>query len=99
MAHELKSYPAPWNGLLVLACRKCQKKLKKDDDLQALAKLKKTVKQHNRRHSEQPLHVIQVGCMDLCPGGGVTVCVPARSTESLFILRSEEDLERLGQEH
>src|ERR1700754_2466625 len=90
MAQEFKSYPAPWNGQLILACRKCQKKLKKDDDLEALANLKKTVKRRNRKSRQELLHVINVGCMDLCPGGGVTVCAPAQDTDRLLILRSEE---------
>jgi predicted metal-binding protein len=95
MALELKSYPAPWTGMLLLACRKCQKKLKKDDDLEALANLKKTVKRRNRKSGQELLHIINVECMDLCPGGGVTVCVPSQSTDRLLILRSTEDLDRL----
>jgi hypothetical protein len=60
-----KTSPARWNGQVLLACRKCQKKLQGDRHLRSLAKLKKTVKRHNRERPEQPLHVINVPCMDL----------------------------------
>ena len=96
MATDLKAYPASWSGQLVLACRKCQKKLKRDHHLCALAKLKKTVKRYNKEHPDRLLHVINVPCMDLCPKNGVTVCCPARDAGSLSILRSGEDLERLS---
>ena len=95
MDSELKSYPAPWQGSLVLACRKCQKKLKKHGDLKALASLKKTIKRRARHQPETLLHVLNVPCMDLCPKDAVTICVPAQSGDRLRILRSEEDLATL----
>ena len=95
MKDNVKTYPAPWQGLLILACRKCQKKLKGDPDLRALAKLKKTVKRLNKQHPEQALYIINVPCMDLCPKDGVTVCNPARAPNQLVILWSEEDIGRL----
>ncbi len=95
MARHLKTYPASWEGEVVLACRKCQKKLKGDHRLRALAKLKKTVKRYNRGHPEQMLHVINVQCMDLCPKGGVTICCPARDSTRMAILRTDEDVQRL----
>lgn len=95
MASELKTYAAPWDGRLILACRKCQKKLKGDPDLRALAKLKKTIKRRNKEHPEQALYVINVPCMDLCPKDGVTVCNPAEMPLRLSILRSKGDIERM----
>jgi hypothetical protein len=95
MGSDPKTYPAPWEGQLILACRKCQKKLKGDPDLRPLAKLKKTVKRFNKLYPEQALHIINVPCMDLCPKDGVTVCCPERESSRLMICRSEEDLERL----
>jgi predicted metal-binding protein len=97
MAKEPKTYPAPWQCQLILACRKCQKKLKEDHDLHALARLKKTIKLHNKEHPGQALHVINVPCMDLCPKDGVTVCIPASDPNRLMILRSVEDIERMHQ--
>src|SRR3569833_405413 len=95
MATAPKSYSAPWAGELILACRDCQKKLKHDHHLHALAKLKRTVKRYNREHPDRLLHLINVPCMDLCPKDGVTVCCPALDASSLSILRSGEDLDRL----
>lgn len=95
MGTGLKSYPAPWQGELILACRKCQKKLKTDKDLQPLAKLKKTIKRHNKEHPDHALDVINVPCMDLCPKNGVTVCRPERDSSRLLILRSGDDVRLL----
>jgi predicted metal-binding protein len=95
MANDTKTYPVPWRGQVILACRKCQKKLKGHHELRALAKLKKTVKQHNKAHPAKALHVLNVPCMDLCPKGGVTVCNPARFPNGLVILRSAVDIGRL----
>jgi predicted metal-binding protein len=96
MKDNTKTYPVTWEGQLILACRKCQKKLKGDPDLRALAKLKKTVKRHNKEHPDQILHVINVPCMDLCPKDGVTVC-DSRNPVRLSILRSVEDIGSLHQ--
>ena len=43
-----KTWPAPWHGEVLLACRKCQKKLRKHPLRGALSKLKKIVKRRNR---------------------------------------------------
>ena len=89
---SLKSYAVPWSGDLVLACRKCQKKLKGDARLGELAKLKKAVKRFNKAHPEKALGVLQVPCMDLCPKDGVTVCVAGERPARLRILRRVEEL-------
>lgn len=91
MRDNPKTYSAPWQGQLILACRKCQKKLKGDPDLRGLAKLRTTVKRYNKGHPESTLHVINVQCMDLCPKDGVTVCDP-RNPSRLMILRREADI-------
>ena len=95
MTSGLKSYPASWEGELVLACRKCQKKLKADHGLRALSKLKKTVKRHNKGHPDRLLHVMNVPCMDLCPKNAVTVCCPGRDSKRLSVLREEKDVHSL----
>jgi predicted metal-binding protein len=95
MASELKSYPARWEGQLVLACKKCQRKLKRDDEPHELAKLRKVAKKLNKQADEKLLHVIDVPCMDLCPKDAVTVCVPRVTDERLYILRTREDLLKL----
>jgi len=93
MTNPAKTYPAPWQGQLVLACRKCQKKLKGDPGLQALYKLRKAVKRHNKSHPDRTLHVLNVPCMDLCPKNGITVCNVARQPPRLSILREESEIE------
>jgi hypothetical protein len=95
MATSMKSYPPTWKGDLLLACRKCRKKLKGQSGIGALAKLKKTIKRHNKQHSDDALHLIGVPCMDMCPKGAVTICLPARQPTMLSILRSERDIENL----
>jgi hypothetical protein len=95
MHSEFKSYPAPWEGRLILACRKCQKKLKGDMNLHSLAKLRRAIKERNRRHPELQLHILNTPCMDLCPKSGVTICDPREFPGRLFILRSENDIDEL----
>ncbi|MBS1802230.1 MAG: hypothetical protein JST28_02625 [Acidobacteria bacterium] len=95
MASDLKSYPASWEGEIILACRKCQKKLRQHGESPDLARLKKAVKRLNKEHPDHLLHVVNVPCMDLCPKGGVTVCCPAREPNQLSILRGSKDLQLL----
>jgi hypothetical protein len=95
MPIKLKPYQAPWDGQVVLACRKCQKKLKREDRLAELASLKKAVKARNKKYGGKKPHIVNVSCMDLCPKDGVTVCMPSRSSGQLFILRDEDDLAEL----
>jgi len=94
MQNVLKTYPSSWGGRLLLACKKCQKKLKHKGSFGELSSLKKVVNDHNKRHPKGAREVINVPCMDLCPKGGVTVCDPCEPTR-LFILRSVDDLGRL----
>jgi hypothetical protein len=95
MERETKSYPVPWQGRLVLACRKCQKKLKHEHGLKALGNVKKSIKARNKRQRENLLHVINIPCMDVCPKHSVAVCLAGQAGERLHILRTEEDLESL----
>jgi hypothetical protein len=95
MPNAAKTYPAPWQGKLILACKKCQKRLKKDGGPKALANLKKTIKSRNRQGSGNPLHVLPMGCVDLCPAKGVVICIPAEADNQLRILWSSDDLEAL----
>ena len=98
MADAMKSYPARWSGPTLLACRKCQKKLKKAGVLKALAKLAKTLRKRERRGGAEGRggvawpHVVNVGCMDLCPKGGVAVCKPGEMGDRLYVVRAVEDV-------
>jgi predicted metal-binding protein len=96
MEDEFRTYPARWEGQLVLACKKCSKKLKGNQPLHALFKMKKTIKRHNKEHPDRALHVLNVPCMDLCPKDGVAIFQPAHDPHRLMILRNIEDVERLS---
>lgn len=96
MPKQLKSYPPTWKGDLLLACKECQKKLKGDNDLRALAKLKKTIRHWNKEHPDALLHVINVPCMDLCPSKGVAICDPSSAPHRLLVLQSEHDVQYLS---
>jgi hypothetical protein len=95
VANDLKSYPPTWAGGLLLACRKCQKKLKGEPGMRTLAKLKKTIKRHNKEHPGATLHLISVPCMDLCPKNAITICLPATKPAKLSILRNENEIDWL----
>ena len=95
MPTNLKSYPPTWKGNLLLACSKCQKKLKGEPGMRELAKLKKTIKRRNKLHPEAALHLISLPCMNLCPKGAVTICLPAAKPPMLSLLRKEADLDEL----
>jgi predicted metal-binding protein len=95
----LRSYPARWKGPVLLACRKCQKKLGHHDGSAPLRKLKKSLKAIAKDNGDrQPIHVISVPCLKLCPKGAVTVCTQqelTRTPTQLTLIRSKEDLVQL----
>gem|GEM_PF-1868564 len=95
MPNVLKSYPPTWEGELLLACRKCQKKLKGQPGMRALAKLKKTIKRRNKEHPNAALHLVSVPCLNLCPKRAVTVCLPAKRDVMVSVLRNEADVDKL----
>jgi predicted metal-binding protein len=90
----LRLYPARWKGQVLLACRTCQKKLKRSKS--PAAKLKKSLGKLARKDPfPTRFHVIPVSCMKLCPGGGVAVCTRdqlQQSPPALAILRTKEDI-------
>jgi hypothetical protein len=98
----LRIYRTPWKGELVLACRKCQRKMKKHGGDGALRKVKRWFKKRARQDPEGPaIHVIDVACVKLCPKGGVTVFAQkqlAHHPPGVCIARTEEDLEAFYQQ-
>jgi hypothetical protein len=87
----LISYKGRWKGELLLACAKCQRKLRKHEDPAGLSKLKKLLK-----HAQPKLFVVNIACLDVCPKGGVTVCSAAQVARGEFsILRTPEDVDRM----
>jgi hypothetical protein len=63
--------------------------------MRALAKLKKTIKRQNKMHPHAALHLIDLPCMDMCPKGAVTVCLPRSIQAPLLLIRSEDEIEQL----
>jgi hypothetical protein len=92
-----RSYRAPWKGQLVLACRKCQKKLKHSSKKNGAANIKKALKKRARGDKDGlSLHVISVPCLNLCPKGGVTVCTQQQiGNNECSIVRTGADLDAL----
>ena len=96
----LRIYPAKkWKGQVLLVCGKCEKKLKRAAEHGHAMKLKKTLKRLVKKdEAPVPVHVIRVGCMDLCPKGGVAVCTQAelqRAVPGLSVVRTKEDVAAL----
>lgn len=84
----------------VLVCRKCSKKLKGKgfgpDGDQPLAKaLRKQL--HLRKGRKAAAGIIEVGCLDLCPKGAITV-VDTRQPDQWLVVRPGADLDQLADE-
>ena len=91
----MKTFRAPWKGQLVLACGKCQRKLKRGNDEYGLSKLKKAFRVR-RRESENRLGllVINTPCLKICPKDGVAVCSRSQVGKGLCsVLRSGTDID------
>jgi predicted metal-binding protein len=95
MAGSLKSYSSPWNGPLLLACKKCQRKITSQKEHKALSKLKRAIKEGEKDLHPDRIHVLNVPCMKICPKRGVAVYDPHRSEGQLYILRGNEDVDSL----
>jgi hypothetical protein len=95
--NALQTYRIPWKGQLVLACRKCRKKLKRSD---AAAKLSKALKRRARRDEDGPkLRIIEVPCLKMCPKGGITVCTQGQlGRNECSIVRKRADVDSLYQQ-
>ncbi len=100
-AAALRIYPAPWEGELVLACSKCQKKIRRHGGSSALGKVRRWFKRRTKNQPEaRRVHVLPVTCVKMCPRDGVTIFAQrqlARQPAGVCILRSEEDLEAFYQ--
>lgn len=97
---RVKSFVGPWTRKgkqLLLACGKCQRKLKDDGDKAGLARLRKVVK-HRAKASrlEVEFNVITTKCLKVCPRAGVAVCTQAQVGEGRgAIVRSVADVDVL----
>ena len=90
----LRSYELPLKGQLLLACGKCQRKLKKGDDPEGLASFKKLLKKAAKQSPTAPrIHILRVPCLDMCPKAGIAVCTPAQvARHECSILRTKDDI-------
>ncbi len=93
-SHTVKSYKGKWKGRLLLACSKCQRKLRRGGDTEGLGKLQKSLKRYRKSHNlAVRLKVIQTGCLRVCPKGGVVVCTQTEFAQGTFsILRDNDDV-------
>jgi hypothetical protein len=93
----LRIYRAPWEGETLFACRKCQRKMKRNG-VPALAKVKRWFRKRAKKSKDASVHVIQIPCVKLCPKGGVTFFSRRqllREPPAVCIARTEADLEKL----
>lgn len=93
--YPLKKTQAP----LLLACGKCQKRLKRDGNQQGIVPLRKVLKSISRESGVSAPSVLKVPCLKLCPGNGLVV-LTARHVASggCSILRSRADVAAIARE-
>jgi predicted metal-binding protein len=93
----MQSYPIPWKGQLVLACGKCQKKLKRSKTKNGGAKLSKALKKRAKQDEDGlKLRVVEVDCLKMCPKDGVTVCTQGQlGGNECSIVRTQADVDSL----
>ena len=92
----MQSYPIPWKGQLVLACGKCQQKLKRGKTKDC-AKLSKALKKRAHRDEDGlKLRITEVACLKMCPKDGVTVCTQGQlGRNECSIVRTRADVDSL----
>ena len=82
----------------MFACRKCQRRVRRKDGPAALQAVKRWFKQRGRKSARTELRVIDMTCIKLCPGNGVTVFSRrhlAQEPPRVCVAQSEADLEQL----
>ena len=87
-----KTYPIPLEGPYLLACKKCQRKLKgSSHPLSNLKRALKLLRKHDP--SPIPLRILQLPCLKLCPKDAITVATPTQLLRAqCTLLRDEDDL-------
>lgn len=97
----MKSYEAPWKGEVLLACKRCQKRLRKSKASPDFARLRKWIKWRQRRDPNsgvKPLHVIEIPCQKICPKKGIVILLQphlAAQPARFSIICSEEQMRAL----
>lgn len=96
----MKSHvPSDWRGA-ILVCRKCSKKLGGGFGPKGRTSLAKALRKAigGGKGRRAKLGVVEVGCLDVCPKGAVTVVDARRPSEWLIVKAgtpTEEVVERL----
>jgi predicted metal-binding protein len=88
---RIRAVPSHWQGS-VMVCRKCSKKLDGGfgtKGKQSLAKVLRKAK-HSKKGRQGSFGVVEIGCVGLCPGGGVTVIDGARPGQWLVVKRGAD---------
>jgi hypothetical protein len=84
----------PLKSPVLLACSKCQRRLKHDGDPESITPLKKLLKRISKQHGNKPPSILKVPCLKLCPGRGLVVLTPQQLAENeCTILRTREDVD------
>lgn len=95
---QLRSYPAPWKGELLLYCTKCSRKWKKSGK-KGFVDVRKGLKKRSKASEEGPkLRMIGVGCVKMCPKNAVTVTTREQlgsTPATVSIIHNEADLDAL----
>ncbi len=94
----LRRYKAPWKGRAVLACRKCQRRLRRADRSALGGRLGQALKNMAKEAGTPSVSVIAIGCQGVCPRRGVVVCAGdqfAGDRQTVSIVRSDADVEAL----
>lgn len=89
---------ARWSNT-VLVCRKCSKKVKGGFGPDGDKPLSKALRKHLQlgKGRKASAGIIEVGCLDVCPKGAVTV-VDARHPDMWLLVRPRANLDALAHE-
>ena len=83
-------------GPILLACGKCQKRLKGDRNADGIVPLKKLLKGMSLEQGVRPPYVIKIPCLKLCPKGGIVVMTGKQvDLGECSIVRSSEDADAI----
>lgn len=89
----------PLKSPVLLACSKCQRRLKDDGDPESLTPLKKLLKRIAKQDGTRPPTILKVPCLKLCPGNGLVVVTPEQlAANHCTILRTRGDVQAVYDE-
>jgi predicted metal-binding protein len=95
----LKDYAAPWQGEVIFACKRCQKRLRHHKHPSPISHLRRWLKDR-KSESHSAIHLIEIPCQNICPKKGIVAFGRAQlaSRRPRFaIVSTEKQLERFCQ--